>query len=259
MRFSGKNVLVTGAARGIGEGIARKFMMEGAKVVALDYREDQLAQLAAEYAANDPQMADRYAYVVSDLRHPASAAEAVGKAWDKWGGIDIVVNNAGVAVLEPFSEITYEGWTNIMNVNLNALFVISQEAGKRWLVSRRPGAIVNMASKNGLAGQADLAHYNTSKGGVVMLTQTMAIELAPHGVRVNAVAPGFIDTPMDREVKASAKNAETFVLNRTPMKRYGTIDEVANAVLFLASDDASYITGTTLLVDGGHLANAGAM
>ena len=228
-------------------------MQEGAKVVALDYREEQLSQLSSEYASAD------YDYVVSDLRNPESAVHSVQEAWDKWGGIDILINNAGIAILEPFTDITYEHWTRIMNVNVNAMFVISQEVGRRWLASQQTGAIVNMASKNGLVGQANLAHYNTSKGGVLLLTQTLAVELAPHGIRVNAVAPGFIDTPMDRKVKESAKGAMRLTLERTPMQRLGTVDEVANAVLFLASDEASYITGTTLLVDGGHLANAGAI
>jgi len=253
MKFEQKRVLVTGAARGIGEGIASRFIREGARVVALDYREDQLAESASKYDAS------RYAYVVSDLRQPESAADAVKKAWDVWGGIDIIVNNAGVAVMEPFTDIAFDSWTNVLNVNLNAMFVICQEAGRRWIESGQPGAIVNMASKNGLVGQANLAHYNTSKGGVVLLTQSLAIELAPKGVRVNAVAPGFIDTPMDREVKESAKGTIGLTLDRTPMKRLGTIEEVASAVLFLASDEASYITGTTLVVDGGHLANAGAL
>ncbi|MFD0714486.1 SDR family NAD(P)-dependent oxidoreductase [Paenibacillus sp. GCM10027626] len=257
MKFAGKRVLVTGAARGIGEGIARRFLEEGAKVIALDYREDQLAEQAEKYKANLPAGA-AYGYIVADLRQPEQAAAAVQQAWAKWDGLDVVVNNAGIAVLEPFEEITYNTWSDIMNVNLNAMFVICQEAGKLWMNSGTKGAIVNMASKNGLVGQAKLAHYNASKGGVVMLTQSLAVELAEHNVRVNAIAPGFIDTPLDREVKAAGGN-ETIELTRTPMKRMGTIDEVAQAVMFLASEDASYISGTTLVVDGGHMANGGSL
>jgi len=250
-------VLVTGAARGIGEGIAHKFLEEGAHVIALDYREDQLVEQAAHYNNDLPDGAT-YDYIVSDLRKPELARTAVQEAWDRWDGLDIVVNNAGIAVLESFNEISYDRWNDIMNVNLNALFVICQEVGKLWMNSESGGAIVNMASKNGLVGQGKLAHYNASKGGVVLLTQTLAVELAEYQVRVNAVAPGFIDTPLDREVKA-ASGENSFELTRTPMKRLGTIDEVAQAVMFLASDQASYITGTTLVVDGGHLANAGAV
>jgi len=193
--------------------------------------------------------------VVCDLNDEAAVARAAEEAWSAAGGLDILVNNAGIATREPFTDIPYERWLTILNVNLNAMFRLSQETVRRMIEQGTGGAIVNMASKNGLAGSGMLAHYNASKGGVVLLTQSMAVELARYGIRVNAVAPGFIDTPLDRELKH--KDDTLALTQRTPMGRLGTIEETANAFLFLASDEASYITGATLVVDGGHLAGAG--
>ncbi|QHW35535.1 SDR family oxidoreductase (plasmid) [Paenibacillus rhizovicinus] len=251
--------MITGSARGIGLGVAERFMREGASVILLDVLEDELADSARRLQQEaDSRMgeAPQVATLVCDLGDPEQVAKAASNAWELFGGVDILINNAAIAVREHFEDISYERWLKIMDINLNAMFLVSQLIGKRMMENRIQGSIVNMASKNGLAGSSMLAHYNASKGAVVLLTQSMAVELAPYGIRVNAVAPGFIDTPLDRELKA--KSAESLVLtDRTPMRRLGTIEEAANAFLFLASDEASYITGTTLLVDGGHMANAG--
>lgn len=257
MRLQGKRVLVTGSARGIGQGIAEKFVMEGASVILLDFRADELAESAAAIrrSARERGLDAEVSSVVCDLSETEQVDKAAQAAWDCWGGIDILINNAGIATRESFVDIPLSRWQKIIDVNLNATFQLSQWIAKRMIGSGIRGSIVNMASKNGLAGSAVLAHYNASKGGVVLLTQSMAVDLAGNGIRVNAVAPGFIDTPLDRELKA--KSAETLKLTeRTPMGRLGTIEEVANAFLFLASDEASYITGTTIVVDGGHIANA---
>jgi NAD(P)-dependent dehydrogenase (short-subunit alcohol dehydrogenase family) len=188
------------------------------------------------------------------LAEPSGIAPAIELAWDAFGGLDILVNNAGIAYREPLAAIAESTWDQVMNVNLKAMFLISQQVSGRMIDQGTGGAIVNMASKNGLVASSMLTHYNASKGGVVLLTQSLSVELAKHGIRANAVAPGFIDTPLDRELK----QRETLKLStRTPLGRLGTVEEVANAFLFLASDEASYITGTTLVVDGGHLANAG--
>jgi len=259
-RLKGKTALITGGARGIGLGTASRFIREGAHVILLDVRQEelersvaQLRQQAIDVAPDSPSRVDS---IVCDLADPVRIEEAAAAAWNLLGGIDIVINNAGIAVREKFAEIPFERWTKIIDINLNAMFLLSQILSKRMIAEGRSGCFVNMASKNGLAGSGMLAHYNASKGGVVLLTQSMAVDLAPHGIRVNAVAPGFIDTPLDRELKASKE--ETLQLtDRTPMRRLGTIEETANAFLFLASDEASYITGTTLVVDGGHLAAAG--
>lgn len=258
MRLQGKRALVTGSARGIGQGIARKFAQEGASVVLLDNRSDQLEQSAdtIRKLALEQGRTAQVATVVCDLSAPEQVDKAVQAAWDCWGGSDILVNNAGIAARETFVDISLSRWQQVIQVNLNAAFQLSQWITRRMIASGIQGSIVNMASKNGLAGSAVLAHYNASKGGVVLLTQSMAVDLAGSGIRVNAVAPGFIDTPLDRELKERSETVLKLT-ERTPMRRLGTVEEVANAFLFLASDEASYITGATLVVDGGHLANAG--
>ncbi|MEC0231216.1 SDR family NAD(P)-dependent oxidoreductase [Paenibacillus alba] len=257
MRLKGKKALVTGGARGIGQGIAEKFVAEGAHVILLDYREEHVLQSAVMLRkfAEKRGVTAQIATVVCDLGIPEQVERAAEEAWALWGGLDILVNNAGIAARESFVDIPLSRWQQVIQVNLTAMFQLSQWVAKRMITDKIQGSIVNMASKNGLAGSAVLAHYNASKGGVVLLTQSMAVDLAEYGIRVNAVAPGFIDTPLDRELKE--KSEQTLNLTaRTPMRRLGTVGEVANAFLFLASDEASYITGTTLVVDGGHLANA---
>lgn len=250
MRMSGKRVLVTGAARGIGKGIAERFLREGARVILMDKRADELQETTAEFKQNNWK-AER---AVCDVSNEAELRTMAEWASNRWDGIDILINNAGLAVRESFLDIPLSNWDKIMDVNLRAMFVLSQYIAKRMINDNIAGSIVNMASKNGLSGSSKLAHYNASKAGIHLLTQSMAVELAEHGIRVNAVAPGFIETPLDRELKQKESNLN--LTEKTPMKRLGTVEEVANAVLFLASDEASYITGTTLVVDGGHLANA---
>ncbi|GAA3399636.1 SDR family NAD(P)-dependent oxidoreductase [Paenibacillus hodogayensis] len=252
MKLHGKKVLITGAAQGIGQGIAEKFAAEGAELYLLDVRAAELQETAEALLDRG---AARVEHAVCDLSDLDAALAAAEQAWSTMGAIDVLINNAGIAFREPFSGISLDRWTKVMDVNVNAMFVLSQAIVNRMTERGQGGSIVNMTSKNGLAGSSMLAHYNASKGAVVLLTQSMAVELAPHGIRVNAVAPGFIDTPLDRKLKQ--QDSSLNLTARTPMGRTGTVEEVANAFLFLASEDASYITGVTLPVDGGHLANAG--
>ncbi|MBN2984899.1 MULTISPECIES: SDR family NAD(P)-dependent oxidoreductase [Cohnella] len=250
MRLQGKRALVTGAARGIGLGIARRFLEEGAAVALLDRSEAELQEALAECRTI---AADRVSAERCDLRADADLEEAAERAFGRLGGIDIVVNNAGIAFREPFLDIPAEHWNAVFDINVRAVFRLGQLAARRMIRQGTGGAIVNMSSKNGLAASSELAHYNASKAAVILLTESMAVELAPHGIRVNAVAPGFVDTPLDRKLREQS-NLPAFSAH-TPMKRAATVEEVANAFLFLASDEASYVTGTTLRIDGGHLAN----
>lgn len=250
MRLKGKHAVVTGGARGIGRGIAKRFAEEGAHVTVVDIRKEDM--LEAQKIGNDlPGNIEIQECDLSDSEQIKSAMDII---WNERGQIDIVVNNAGIAARERFIDIAEETWDEIMTVNLKAMFVIGQHVARKMIHAGISGSIVNMGSKNGLVAGAQLTHYNVSKGGINLLTQTMGTELARHQIRVNALAPGFIETPLDQELKE--KDNELELTQRTPMRRLGTIREVANTALFLASDEASYITGTTIVVDGGHLANA---
>ncbi|MFB6365356.1 SDR family NAD(P)-dependent oxidoreductase [Paenibacillus elgii] len=250
MRLSGKRALVTGGAQGIGKGIVGRFLAEGANVIALDRNETELKALREEFAGQ----AERLALSVCDLRDLEQLEQAAGEAFERWQGIDIVINNAGIAYRESFLDIPLAHWDAVMDINVRAVFRLGQLTAERMIRQGTGGSIVNMSSKNGLAGSSMLAHYNASKAGVILLSQSMAVELAPHGIRVNVVAPGFVETPLDRELRIR-EGLPTFS-ERTPMRRSATIDEVANVFLFLASDESSYVTGSTITVDGGHLANA---
>ncbi|WP_189014950.1 SDR family NAD(P)-dependent oxidoreductase [Paenibacillus marchantiophytorum] len=252
MRLSNKRTLITGGARGIGKGIVERFLREGAKVFVLDIKETELSMLKAEIV----EYADSFDYAVIDLNDLSAIPAVVEQAISRWNGMDILINNAGMAVRESFLDIPLNRWNQIMNVNLNSMFLISQLVAKQMVEQGGGGSIVNMTSKNGLKGSGQLAHYNTSKGGVVLLTESMAVELAAYGIRVNAVAPGNIGTPLDDELKKKENRALDEVSAKNPMKRMGTIAEIANAFLFLASEEAAFVNGSTVVVDGGHLANA---
>ena len=245
-----KRVLVTGAASGIGKGIAEKFLREGANVTLLDKDEKKLRGTMTQLKNKK----GKAHAVVCDIAQKKELDLAIEQTWEYWDGLDVLINNAGLAVRESFIDIPISNWDLIMDINLRATFVLSQIVSKKMIANDINGSIVNITSKNGLSGSAKLAHYNTSKAGINLLTQSMAVELAAYGIRVNAIAPGFIETPLDRELKQKEKTLH--ITDKTPMKRMGTVQEVANGVFFLASDQASYITGTTLVIDGGHLANA---
>ncbi|MBY7142833.1 SDR family oxidoreductase [Virgibacillus sp. NKC19-3] len=243
-------VLVTGAASGIGKGIAEKFLSQGAKVILLDKDELKLSETAKELESSTEVVES----IICDLRNEKELQSSIDWTWNNLGGLDVLVNNAGLAIRESFVDIPLSTWDQIIDVNLRATFRLSQIVAKRMIEDKVSGSIVNISSKNGISGSSKLAHYNTSKAGINLLTQSMAVELATYNIRVNAVAPGFIDTPLDRELKQKENNLK--LTEKTPMNRLGTVQEVANGVYFLASHQASYITGTTLIIDGGHLANA---
>jgi len=250
VRLKGKRALVTGAARGIGLGIAKRFLEEGARVVLLDRSEAELNSSCSELEKLAP---GRVAMEVCDLRDVDGLEKVAVSAFDRFGGVDVLINNAGIAFREPFLSISRDHWEAVFDINVHATFRLGQLAAERMIAQGGGGSIVNMSSKNGLAASGELAHYNASKAAVVLLTESMAVELAPHGIRVNAVAPGFVDTPLDRKLRVES-NLPAYS-EHTPMKRGGTVEEIANVFLFLASEEASYVTGSTIRVDGGHLAN----
>jgi 3-oxoacyl-[acyl-carrier protein] reductase len=246
LRLQGKAAIVTGAGRGIGKAIARKFLQEGAEVLICDLDPGRVEDARGELAALGAVHGE-----VADVTSREEVEELVGRARREFGRIDVLVNNAGVALYERFLEITDKDWNDTLAVNLTGVFLCSQVVA-REMKERGSGAIVNMASTNGILGEPGLAPYNASKAGVVLLSKTMAIELAPHNIRVNSVCPGFILTDLALEGGMSEEEVRDYT-SKIPLNRYGRVEEVANAFAFLASDEASFITGTELVVDGGQI------
>jgi 3-oxoacyl-[acyl-carrier protein] reductase len=245
-RFLNKHVLITGAARGIGFEIARQFALEGAIISIFDFNKENLDE--ASRHLNKLTKAHPFRVDVADYK---SVKEAVADA-EKIQPIDVLINNAGIASETPFLNIEEEEWKKVIDINLNGMFYVAQ-AVCRFMAARKKGIVVNMASKNGLDGEFGYAHYNASKGGVIMLTKTMALELAHVGIRVNAVCPGYIQTPMSKEIDPP-EFTENFVRQYIPLNRPGKVEEVAPIFLFLASEESSFMTGQIIVADGGQLA-----
>ena len=246
-RFAKKHVLITGAARGIGYEVARQFGVEGAILSLIDYNADNLKKAVQEFKSLGFEV---YGYN-ADISERRQVEDAVEKA-EKVMPLDILINNAGVASETPFLNITEAEWKNILDINLTGMFHVSQ-AVCRKMVLRKKGVVVNMGSKNGLDGEFGYAHYNASKGGAIMLTKTMALELAHFGIRVNAVCPGYIQTPLSMEID-SPEFTDDFVKKYIPLGRPGNVEEIAAIFLFLASSESSFIVGQTIIADGGQLA-----
>ena len=242
MNFEGKTAVVTGAARGIGLEIARQLAEGGARVVLVDVLEDQLK----EAAANLPGAEEVLTFAV-DVTDEAGVEKLINEVVEKTGTIDILVNNAGITRDDLLLRMDADEWDLVMAVNLKGTFLMTKHAS-RYMVRQKSGRIVNMASVSALVGNPGQANYSASKAGVIGFTRTVARELARKNICCNAVAPGFIDTEMTRVLPEKAKEN---ALAAIPLKRMGTVDEVARAVCFLAGDDAAYITGHVLPVDGG--------
>lgn len=247
--------VVTGAARGIGLATARALAGAGARVLLADI-DDALAAEEAEKLTADKLEAAACAVDVAD---PDSVRRLVAQAVDRWCQLDVLVNNAAIAAETPFETLSPETWRKVLSINLNGALHATQIALPH--LKKSPAAsVVNVASTQGLRGQPDAAAYATAKGGLVNLTRCLAIDLGPQGIRVNAVAPGFIDTRMALLPDGGGHEHETewfqevFIKHgRLPLRRAGQPDEVADPILFLASDASRYITGQILVVDGGFL------
>ena len=228
-----KVAIVTGGARGIGHAIARKFLAQGYRVAIFDL--------------NAVELGDAFS-LQCDVSDPAQVANSVARVVERYGRIDALVNNAGIAVFKPLLETSYEEWQRVLAVNLNGPFLCTQACAPVMLKSGG-GAVVNISSISGLRASTLRVAYGTSKAALDHLTKQQAAELGNLGIRVNAVAPGPVDTAMAKAVHSAAIRADYH--DAIPLNRYGTEDEIAAAVVFLCSDAASYINGQTLAVDGG--------
>lgn len=245
MKLVGKVAVVTGAARGIGRATAERLLAEGAKVVISDIDVERLDKTAAEIGSSDKVVAVR-----ADVAKKNEVDQLVATAVKRFGAIDIMVNNAGIAPVVDFLDVTEELLGRVLDVNLKGAFYGTQAAGRQMISQGVRGVIINMSSINSGLANPNVAPYAISKGGMNQVTSTAAVAFAPHGIRVVGVGPGTIMTEMvaGAFVQSAGNNA---ILSRTPLGRYGEASEIAAVVAFLASDDASYITGETLYVDGG--------
>lgn len=242
--LTGKVALVTGASRGIGAAVALKLAAAGA-AVAVNYAGSQAA--ADAIVEQIVSSCGRAVALQADVSDPEAATALVDRTIAELGGLDVVVNNAGITRDGLLVRMTDENWDAVIRTNLTGVFSVTRAAGK-VLMKQRSGSIVNMTSVVGVVGNAGQANYAAAKAGVIGLTKSVAKELANRGVRVNAIAPGFIETDMTAELPEAARTA---ALEQIAMKRFGSVDDIAAAALFLASDDSSYITGQVLAVDGG--------
>jgi len=245
MGLSGKVALVTGGARGIGRSIAIKLAKEGAHIVISDINLNGALDTAKviEEQGKESIAVEGNVSIFSDVE------AMVKQAIDKFGRIDILINNAGVTKDGLLIRMKKEDWDFVLNVNLTGTFNCSKAVAK-YMMKQKTGNIVNISSVVGVMGNVGQVNYASSKAGVIGLTKSMARELAPRGIRVNAIAPGFIDTEMTRSLSEEARNR---LITQIPLTRLGTPDDVANCVNFLVSDDADYITGQVIHVNGGML------
>jgi NAD(P)-dependent dehydrogenase (short-subunit alcohol dehydrogenase family) len=243
-RFTGKRVLVTGASSGIGRAIALAFAREGARVAAVARSTERLAGVVAEAPAGlvEP--------ISADVREPEQARGMVAEGIERLGGLDALVNNAGVAYMEPVLEITEATWRDTMASNLDGPFFAAQAAA-RHMVENGGGSIVNIASIDAFIAESPFAHYSASKAGLAHLTRCLAFELGHLGVRTNAVCPGHTATPMV-ESDWTPSFYEAY-MQRIPLRRPARPEEQAAVVLFLCSEEASYVNGESIVVDGGQL------
>ena len=248
--LTGKVALVTGASSGLGVHFARTLAAAGASVAIAARRADRLATLQAELQKGGGK--------ATAVELDVQSVESIGAAFDAsekaLGPIDVVINNAGISIVKPALEMPVEDWDAVVNTNLRGAWLVAQTAGKRWLMAKRPGVIVNIASILGLRTIGQVAPYNASKAGLIHLTRALAMEWARHDIRVNAICPGYIETEMNSDFWKTPAGQR--LIERIPQRRIGQPEHLDGALLLLASEAGSFMTGSVLTVDGGHTVNS---
>jgi glucose 1-dehydrogenase len=251
MRLENKVAIVTGGAKGIGLAIAKRFACEGARVVIADIDDDAGSRAVEEIGSLGP-----VRYVACDVGERGAVENTVNATVSVWGGVQLLVNNAGIVHAADFLDVAEADFDRVIRVNLKGMFLMGQAVARQMVKQIQdgdePGAIVNMSSVNAVFAIANQVPYSASKGGVNQLTKVMALSLAPYGIRVNAIGPGSIMTGMLASVNDNPE-ARRRLLSRTPLGRIGEAEEIAAVAAFLVSDDASYLTGQTIYADGGRL------
>jgi NAD(P)-dependent dehydrogenase (short-subunit alcohol dehydrogenase family) len=246
--LEGKGVLVTGGSSGIGLATVERFLEEGSRVFMCGNDEGEVDGVLGRLAPGRA-----IAGMACDVSRVDDVAQLVDEAERFLDRIAVLINNAGIARKARFLDIEAVEWDQTIAVNLRGMFLVGQAVARRMVWQGVGGSIVNMASTNALGGEKEFAHYNASKGGVLQLTRTMAVELGDKGIRVNCVCPGFIDTPLNRAL-GDEEAFRTYEQSKIPLRRRGRPDEIAAVYAFLASDDASFIHGAAIVVDGGQTA-----
>jgi NAD(P)-dependent dehydrogenase (short-subunit alcohol dehydrogenase family) len=242
-----RTALITGASQGLGSAIALRLAREGYDVAVSD---PTVAKLEATVQAIEA--LGRQAYAVElELRDQTSIERCFADCLRTFGTLDVLVNNAGITLRRKAVDVSREEWDDVIRVMLTGTFFMSQQMGRHLLATGRPGAIVSLASTHGVVGLAERSTYGIAKGGIIQMTRMLAIEWASHGIRVNAIAPGTVETPSRKAHFDADPNARRVMLARIPSGRFGLPEEVAAAVAYLASPDGAYVTGQTLVIDGG--------
>jgi NAD(P)-dependent dehydrogenase (short-subunit alcohol dehydrogenase family) len=244
---AGKSVIVTGGGTGIGAVIAREFAGRGARVLIASRRAEHLDPVAAAIRADGGHVES----AICDVRDAAQVEAMVERAWSAFGDLDVLVNNHGASFFQPATAITPNGFATIVAINLTGTFLCATAAARRWIDAGHPGRIVNMSSEAGVLGAPGMAPYGAAKAGIQNLTRTLAMEWARHGILVNCIAPGPIDTPEAGARTWPTPEIRDLVARSTGLARIGRPEEIAWPCLFLAAEASSYVTGQTLSVDGG--------